>query len=122
MKNSETRDRQLLTSLACLRSLSKEAKVLAVPFPFQVLLRDEAQGGGVEAVAQARGRRPVGEDVSEVRIGEPAPDLGARIGEAQVLLFDDMLGTRGFVKLGQPVPESNLSREEKSGSPETTST
>jgi hypothetical protein len=28
----------------------------------------------------------------------------------------------GFVKLGQPVPDSNLSNEEKSGSPETTST
>ena len=30
--------------------------------------------------------------------------------------------SRGFVKLGQPVPESNLSSEEKSGSPDTTST
>ena len=28
----------------------------------------------------------------------------------------------GFVKLGQPVPESYLSSEEKSGSPETMST
>ena len=28
----------------------------------------------------------------------------------------------GLVKLGQPVPESNLSSEENSGSPETTST
>lgn len=31
-------------------------------------------------------------------------------------------GTSGLVKLGQPVPESNLSRELKSGSPDTTST
>ncbi len=30
--------------------------------------------------------------------------------------------SRGFVKLGHPEPESNLSSEEKSGSPETTST
>ena len=31
-------------------------------------------------------------------------------------------GSSGLVKLGQPVPESNLSSELKSGSPETTST
>src|SRR3990170_7323118 len=31
-------------------------------------------------------------------------------------------GSRGFVKLGHPVPESYLSRELKSGSPETMST
>ena len=31
-------------------------------------------------------------------------------------------GSSGRVKLGQPVPESNLSRELKSGAPETTST
>src|SRR5580704_14522924 len=31
-------------------------------------------------------------------------------------------GTSGFVKLGQPVPESNLSSELNRGSPETTST
>jgi len=33
-----------------------------------------------------------------------------------------LAGTRGFVKLGHPVPDSNLSSELKSGSPETTST
>ena len=31
-------------------------------------------------------------------------------------------GSNGLVKLGQPVPDSNLSREEKSGSLETMST
>ncbi len=31
-------------------------------------------------------------------------------------------GSSGRVKLGQPVPDSYLSRELKSGSPETTST
>ena len=31
-------------------------------------------------------------------------------------------GSSGFVKLGQPVPDSNLSSELNSGSPETTST
>jgi hypothetical protein len=31
-------------------------------------------------------------------------------------------GSIGFVKLGQPVPDSNLSDDAKSGSPETTST
>ena len=31
-------------------------------------------------------------------------------------------GSSGLVKLGQPVPESYLSSELKSGSPETTST
>jgi hypothetical protein len=31
-------------------------------------------------------------------------------------------GSSGLVKLGQPVPDSNLSRELNSGSPETTST
>jgi len=31
-------------------------------------------------------------------------------------------GSSGLEKLGHPVPESYLSREEKSGSPETTST
>src|SRR2546425_11434333 len=31
-------------------------------------------------------------------------------------------GSSGFVKLGHPVPDSNLSSEEKSGSPDTTAT
>ncbi|KJR40117.1 hypothetical protein MCHI_003985 [Candidatus Magnetoovum chiemensis] len=33
-----------------------------------------------------------------------------------------LLGSRGLVKLGQPVPESNLSKELKSGSFDTIST
>jgi len=33
-----------------------------------------------------------------------------------------LVGSSGRVKLGQPVPESNLSSDENSGSPETTST
>ena len=41
--------------------------------------------------------------------------------ERSVFVFT-FAGSSGFVKLGHPVPESNLSRELKSGSPETTST
>jgi hypothetical protein len=38
------------------------------------------------------------------------------------LLVVTFSGSIGFVKLGQPVPDSNLSSDEKSGSPLTTST
>jgi len=83
---------------------------------------DEAEGGGIDAVAQSRRRRSVVKDMAEMRIALAAADLGPGGEKAPVLMLDDVVRNHRPVKLGQPVPESNLSRELKSGSPETIST
>jgi hypothetical protein len=47
---------------------------------FRALFRlDELERGGVQAVAQARGRRAVLEDVAQVAVAAAAADLRARI-------------------------------------------
>ena len=60
--------------------------------------------------------------MAEMGIGMLAPHFGALHEKATVFLFNDIPGSRGLVKLGHPVPESNLSRELNRGSPETIST
>jgi len=104
------------------RPVTEEQQVVPVALPLHLLLRDEAQRGGVHAVAAAGRSRSVVEDVPEVRVGVAAAHFDARGEEAPVLPLDDQPGSSGFEKLGHPVPESYLSRDEKSGSPETTST
>jgi len=58
----------------------------------------------------------------EMGIAVFTPHLNALIEQVAVLAFHDISRLRGFVKLGQPVPESYLSVEINSGSPETIST
>ena len=55
----------------------EEHQVLPVALDLEPLDRDEADGGGVDAVAQARRLRAVVEDVAEVRVGVRRADLRA---------------------------------------------
>jgi len=57
--------------------LLEQIKELAVAFLPKLVRGGQARGSGVHAVAQAGGRRPVIEQVSRVRVGVSAPDLGA---------------------------------------------
>ncbi len=69
----------------------KSEAYLAVALFLQVLSRDEAQRGGVHAVAHAGGRRAVVEDVTQVGVAVPAAHLRARHEEAAVRPFDDVV-------------------------------
>ena len=66
-------------------------------------------GEGVHAIAQAGGRGAVVEDVAEVAVAEAAADGGAdhamRVPSVVLTMFSSAMGA---VKLGQPVPDSNL--------------
>src|SRR5690348_11136455 len=54
----------------------EQGQVLPVALRFQLRNRNEAQGGGVHAIAHPRRTGPVGEQVTEVRIGVLGPDFG----------------------------------------------
>ena len=96
---------------------------MTVTLGLEVVAVDEAKRSGVDAVAQAAlGRGSVGEDVPEVAVAVARAHFGAHHDVAVVGLFDDVIPSIGLVKLGQPVPLSNLSTEANSGSPDTTST
>src|SRR5512147_1227885 len=62
----------------------EERLVLAVALLLQLVGRDEAQRGRVEAVAEAGRLRPVGEHVAEVGAGVLRADLGAEDPEGDV--------------------------------------
>ena len=62
--------------------------------------------------------RPVVEDVTQVTAAAAADDLGAAHEQAVVRPQLDRLGDRGLVKLGHPVPESNLASELNSSLPQ----
>lgn len=104
------------------RLLAEIGQELAVAGRFHAFGRHEAQGGGVHAVALAGRSRAVREDVAEVGIGDPASHFGAARKQAVVGPLGHGVRADGLGELGQPVPESYLSRELKSGSPETMST
>ena len=81
----------------------------------------EVQRGRIDAIPQARSapgrRRRRGRGGRRSR----GRDLGAGHPEAAVALGLDVLSSSiGFQKLGQPVPESNLVSESKSGAPQQT--
>src|SRR3989454_472900 len=75
--------------------------VLRVPLHRQPLHRDEAQRRGVDAVAQARRRRAVVEQVAQVGIRVRRADLGAHHEERPVRLLLDVLGLE---RLGEARP------------------
>ena len=102
--------------------IREKVKIIAISFLFQILLGDESQGGRIHTVPQAGRRRSIVEDMPEVGIAVLAPDLGSHREKAPVYFSTMLPGSRGRVKLGHPVPESYLSSELKSGSPETMST
>ena len=105
------------------RACGEERAVRAVALGLELVRRDEAQRRRVDAVAQVRRRRAVVEHVAEVRVAALRAHLGPRHAVACCRCFSTTrLGSTGCVKLGQPVPESNLSVELNSGSPVATST
>src|SRR5438093_1643575 len=74
-------------------SLPREQRqVLPVALFLEALHRDEAQRGRVHAVALAGRRRPVVEDVPQVRVGVRGADLGARREEPAVLPLANVPG------------------------------
>jgi len=99
-----------------------EPVILSLAFFFQILLGDEAQSGGVHAIAEATGRRAIIEDMAQVGVAVLAANLGAYAGQTAVFPSSNVAGLQGFDKAGPPVLESYLSRELNSGSPETIST
>jgi hypothetical protein len=107
---------------AAFAQAGEELLVLAITFLLQVFERDEAKGGRVEAVAQAGGLGAVVEEVAQVRAAVERTHLGALHAGGVVGVRGDIVGLKGWKNDGQPVRESYLSSEEKSGSPEATST
>jgi hypothetical protein len=101
----------------------EERTVLAVALAFQVSDADEAQGGGVDAVAQPAGLPgPVVEHVARW-----LPPWAERTSVRTIRWLKSrcsttLPGSIGTVKLGHPVPLSNLVIEANNGSPDTTST
>jgi hypothetical protein len=82
---------------------------------------DEPHRCRVDAIAQSAAlRRPVSEDVAEMAVGVRRAHLDASL--AQIGRSFTLASSIGLVKLGQPLPESNLSDDANSGSPDTTST
>jgi len=94
-----------------MRLLLKKFKVLSVSLFFEVLFRDKAQGRGIHAIAKSDRFGSVGEDVPDMRVGMFAANLRPGRKELSVFSLDYISGLQRLVKLGQPVPESNLSSE-----------
>ena len=89
-----------------------------------VVAMDEPKRRRVDAVAQSAAvLRPVRKYMAEMAVAVRRAHLGARVIACVVSRTSlTLAGSMGRVKLGQPEPESNLSDETNSGSPETTST
>jgi hypothetical protein len=101
----------------------EERTVLAVALALQVSDADEAQGGGVDAVPQPVGLPgPVVEHVAQM-LSPCAERTSVRtISWLKSRCSTTLSGSIGTVKLGHPVPLSNLVIEANSGSPDTTPT
>ena len=113
----------LIISLYFANSFLEQIQKISVALCFHLCVRHKAEGRAVDAVAHAiGGLRIAGEHMTKVRISGTASDLCAAHAVAQVLSSTTAGSSMGFVKAGQPQPLSNLSVEEKSGSPVTTST
>jgi hypothetical protein len=98
-------------------------EIFTVSLGLHLVARDEAKGRRVDAVAQTAA---VGRTVRETwpRWLSACTDLTSvrTMPCALSRTSFTFAGTIGLVKLGQPVPESNLSVEANSGSPDTMST
>jgi hypothetical protein len=81
---------------------SKKHQILPVPCLFQVLFRNEAEGGRIHAIPKASGRRSVREDMSQVRIAMLAPDFSPLHEELMIVLLHDVPGFQGFGEAGPP--------------------
>jgi hypothetical protein len=101
----------------------EERTVLAVALAFQVSDADEAQGGGVDAVAQAPASLGPSWNTWPRWLSPWAERTSVRtIRWLKSRCSTTLPGSIGTVKLGHPVPLSNLVIEANSGSPDTTST
>ncbi len=111
------------SSLACESSLFVEKfQILPVALLFQVLFGNESQCRGVHAIPKPCRRWPVIKHMAEMGIACLLL-TSVRFIKKPLSSFSTILpGSRGLVKLGHPVPESNLSTELNRGSPETIST
>src|SRR5262245_20698788 len=77
----------------------------------------ELERGAVDAVAQARGvRRPIGEDVPEVRFAARAAHLGALHEVGTILVLADDLAARWPVEAGPAGAGFEFGRGGKQGS------
>jgi hypothetical protein len=112
----------VLLLLVGLGVLLEERQVLLVALFPELVDRDEAQRRGVDAVAEPSGCGPSAKTCPrcESALSERTSLPYIALGEPPAPLT--LPGSSGLVKLGQPVPESYLSIEANSGSPETTST
>src|SRR5512140_2649290 len=59
--------KSISTALSFFCLTLQQPQELAVAFLFQILNRDEAQRGGIHAIAQAGGRRAILKDMPQVR-------------------------------------------------------
>src|SRR5438876_5831292 len=75
---------------AALLGLLEQRQEALVALGLQTLDRNEAQRGGVDAVAQARRRGAVVEQVAQVGIAVGGPDLGPLHEEGAVALLGDV--------------------------------
>jgi hypothetical protein len=67
----------LMGDRAGLMFFFKEFEVLAVSFLFQIFFRDKSQGGRIQTVAEARRRRTVFKNITEMGISMLASHLGS---------------------------------------------
>jgi hypothetical protein len=100
----------------------EQRQILTVPFGLETVRADEPKRGGVHAVAETGGLRPVVEDVTERRVSPRERTSVRGISSERSSRVVTFSGSSGRVKLGHPVRESYLSSELNNGSPETTST
>src|SRR3954468_4658368 len=77
---------------AAVSAALEQWQVFPVTLFLEVLNRDEVQGGGVDAVAEACWRRAIVEHMPEVRAGDFRVNLGARHAQCHVFVCFDACG------------------------------
>jgi hypothetical protein len=98
-------------------------EIFTVSLGLHLVARDEAKGRRVDAVAQtAAVGRTVRENVAQMAVGVYRPDLRPDHAVCTVPHLVHVCRNDRLGEAGQPVPESNLSVEANSGSPDTMST
>jgi hypothetical protein len=98
-------------------------QVSPITLDLHVVAMDEPQRGRVDAIAQAASiRRAIGKNVPEVCCRHVERTSVRAMPWLVSSNSFPLAGSIGLVKLGQPQPDSYLSDEAKSGSPDTMST